>query len=116
MSKKRGIWDAGMRLSGVLEWYKRTAGKYQQFVGRISNQLRMVGRENRFEVQPIMNVSHPLHADFSGKPIELREFTKLLRVGDRFRMFCDDGVLIAEKISQTQIEIIHAETMAELVH
>jgi hypothetical protein len=116
MSKKRGNWDAGMRLSGVLDWCQRIAAKYQQFAGRISNQLRMVGRENRFEVQPIMNVSHPLHAHCSGKSIELREFTKLLRVGDRIRMFCDDGVLIAEKISQTQFKIIHAETAAELVH
>ena len=76
----------------------------------------MVGRENQFEVARVMNVSHPLYVDFAGKRVELREFTKLLRTGDRIRVLCDDGVLVAEKISQTQFKLIHTETMTELVH
>jgi hypothetical protein len=99
----------------VLDWCKRTAGKYRQFAGRVEDQLRMVGRENQFEIARVMNVSHPLHADFAGKRVELRELIKMLSIGDRIRVLCDDGVLVAEKISQTQFKVIHAETMAELV-
>ena len=63
-----------------------------------------------------MNINHPLHVDFAEKSVELRELTKVLRIGDRIRVLCDDGVLVAEKISETQFKLIHAETMAELVH
>jgi hypothetical protein len=31
-------------------------------------------------------------------------------------VLCDDGVVVAEKISETQFNIIRAETMAEVVH
>ena len=116
MSKKCEIWAVGLPLSAVLDWYKTTAGRYRRFADRIVDQLRMVGRENQFEVARVMNVSHPLHADFAGKRVELREFTKVLSIGDRIRLLCDDGVLVAEKISETQLKVIHAETMAELIH
>ena len=115
MSKKREICAVGLPLSAVLDWHKTTAGSYRRFAGRIA-ELRMVGRENQFEVARVMNVSHLLHADFAGKRVELREFTKVLSIGDRIRLLCDDGVLVAEKISETQLKVIHAETMSELVH
>src|SRR4029077_8441837 len=116
MSIKRRIWAVGLRMSEVLDWYKRTAGKYRRFVGSIADQLRMVGRENQFEVARVMNVSHPLHVDFAGERVELREFAKVLSIGDRIRVLCDDGVLVAEKSSHTQFNVIHAETMTDLVH
>ena len=56
------------------------------------------------------------HVDFAGKPAELTEFIKALSIGDRIRVFCYDGVVVAKKISQTQFKEIHAETMAESVH
>ena len=116
MSKKRRIWAVGLRLSAVLDWYKRTAGKYRRFAGSIADQLRMVGRENQFDVTRVLNVSHPLHVDFAGERVELREFVKVLSIGDRIRVLCDDGVLVAEKVSETQFKLIHAEPMTELVH
>lgn len=48
--------------------------------------------------------------------MELKELTDALRVGDRIRLFCDDGVLLAEKISQTQLKVIQSQSIAELVH
>jgi hypothetical protein len=116
MPKKRGIWAVGVPLSAVLDLCKRTADRCRRFAGRIADQFRMAGRENQMEVARVMKVSRPLQADFTGKPVELTEFIKTLRIGDRIRVFCDDGVLVAEKISQTQFREIHAETMAELVH
>lgn len=76
----------------------------------------MVGRENPFEVERVPNVSHPLHVDFAGKRVELREFTKVLSIGERIRVLCDDGVLVVEKVSETQFKLIHAEPVTELVH
>ena len=115
MSKKRGIWAVGLPPSAALDWYKRTVGRCRRFAGRIADKLRTVGRENQFEVARVINVSHPLRADFAGKQLELREFTKALSVGDRIRVLCDDGVLVAEKISKTQFKVIHAVPITELV-
>jgi hypothetical protein len=116
MSTKRGIWAVGLPLSVVLDWCKRTVGRYGRVAGRIADQSRWVGKENQFEAARVMNLSHPLHADLAEECVELKEFTKILSVGDRIRVLCDDGVLVAEKISETQFKVIHAEMMAELVH
>jgi hypothetical protein len=116
MSTKRGIWEVGLPLSVMLEWCKRTVGRFRRVPGRIADQSRLVGRENQFEATRVMNLSHPLHADLAEKCVELKEFTKVLSIGDRIRVLCDDGVLVAEKISETQFKVIHAEMMAELVH
>jgi len=116
MSIKRGIWAVGLPLSVVLDWCKRTVRRYRRDPGRIADQSRLVGKENQFEATGLMNLAHPLHADLAGECVELKEFTKILSIGDRIRVLCDDGVLVAEKISETQFKVIHAEMMAELVH
>jgi hypothetical protein len=116
MLKKRGIWAVGVPLSVVLDLCKGTADRYRRFAGRIADRFRMAGRENQMEVARVMKVSHPLQADFAGKPVELTEFIKTLSIGDRIRVFCNDGVVVAEKISQAQFKEIHFEPMAELVH
>jgi hypothetical protein len=116
MSKKRGIWAVGVPLSAVPDLCKRAADRCRRFAGRIADQFRVAGRENQLEVARVVNVSNPLHVDFAGKPVALTEFIKTLSIGDRIRVFCDDGVVVAEKISQTQFKEIHVEMMAELVH
>jgi hypothetical protein len=116
MSKKLGIRTVGLLLSAVLNWYKRAAGRYRRLARRTAYQLKMVGRRKQFEAAEAMKVSPPFHADFAGSPVELREFTRVLIIGDRIRVLCDDGVLVAEKVSETQFRVIHSQTMAELVH
>ena len=116
MSKKLGIWAVGLPLSAVLNWYKVTAERYRRLARRIAYQLRTVGQRKQFEVTEAIKVSPPFQADFAGSPLELREFTRVLSIGDRIRVLCDDGVLVAEKVSETQFRVIHAQTMAELVH
>src|SRR5580693_1512431 len=111
MSANRGIWAVRLPLSAVLDWCKRAAGRYRRVAGRIADQSRLVGRENQFKAARVMNVSHTLHADFAGKRVELSEFIKVMSIGDRLRVLCDDGLLVAEKISETQFKLIHAETM-----
>jgi len=116
MSTKRGIWAVGLTLSVVRDWCKRTAGRYRRVASGNADESRLVGRENQFAGARVINVSHPLPVDFAGKRIELREFMKVLSIGDRVRVFCDDGVVVAEKISKTQFKLIHTEMMAESVH
>ncbi len=107
MSRKRGIWAVGLPL---LDWCKRAAGRDRRAACRFAGQLQMVGQENQTDAAQVVD------ADFTGKPLELREFTKVLSIGDRVRVLCDDGVLVAEKISETEFKFIHAEMLAELVH
>jgi hypothetical protein len=116
MSKTFGIWAVSLPLSAVLNWCKRAAGRYRQLARRIAHQLGMVGRRKQFEATEVIKVSPPFHADFAGSSLELREFTRVLSIGDRIRVLCDDGVLVAEKVSETQFRVIHAQAMAELVH
>jgi hypothetical protein len=116
MSKKLGIWAAGLPLSVMLNWYKRAAGRFRQLARRIACQLRMMRQRKQFEAAEVIKVSPPFHADLAGSPVELREFTRVLSIGDRIRVLCDDGVLVAEKVSETQFRVIHAQAMAELVH
>jgi hypothetical protein len=116
MSKKLGIWAVGLPLSAMLKWYKRIAGRYRRIARRIACQLRMVGRRKQFEGTEVIKVSPPFHADFAGSPVELRDFTRVLSIGDRIRVLCDDGVLVAEKVSETQFRVIYTQAMAELVH
>lgn len=47
---------------------------------------------------------------------DLQEFIKVLNVGDRIRVLCDDGVLVAEKVSNTQFELIQYQMMSDLIH
>jgi len=48
--------------------------------------------------------------------IKFNELISVLRVGERIQVLCDDGVIVAEKISQTQFKLIHFQAMSELVH
>ena len=48
--------------------------------------------------------------------MEFEEVVKVLNVGDRIRVLCDDGVVVAEKISQTQFELIHYQMISGLIH
>jgi hypothetical protein len=104
MSKRREIW-ASLPLS-ALGWCKKAVGRYWRFAGGI------VRRADEFEVSLPKN---PIQVDFCGERIELREFIKVLSIGDRIRLLCDDGLLVAEKISETRCKVIHSEMVDKLV-
>jgi hypothetical protein len=112
MSKRRGIWAVSWPLSAALGWCKRTAGRYWRFAASTVD-----GRqENQFGIARTTDNSAPFQPDFASELVELKEFAKTLNIGDRIRMLCDDGVLVAEKISQTQFKVLYSETMSEQVH
>jgi hypothetical protein len=116
MSKRCGIWGVSSSLLNALDWCKRTAGRYWRFAGTIGWSTTADRRHDQFEGRRSTNVSHLLQRDSCGERIELKEFVKVLSVGDRIRVLCDDGVLVAEKISQTQFKLIDSQKASELVH
>jgi TusA-related sulfurtransferase len=48
--------------------------------------------------------------------MELEEAVKVLNIGDRIRVLCDDGVVVAEKVSETQFELIHYQMISDSIH
>ena len=116
MSKRCGIWGVSSSLLNGLDWCKRTAGRYWLFSAGIVWLITRGHRHDQVEGGESTKVGHPVHIEFRGERIELKEFTKVLNIGDRIRVLCDDGVLVAEKISQTQFKLIHAQMLSELLH
>jgi len=112
MSKRRGIWAGRWPLSSALDWWKRTAGRYWRFAGGIVWSITDGCRADEFEVSLPKD---RVQVDFYGGRIELREFIKVLSIGDRIRLLCDDGLLVAEKISETHCKVIHSEMVDKLV-
>jgi hypothetical protein len=86
----------------VSDWCKRTAGR-----------LRTAGRQQQSQVA---QVSCPVHVNFIGNSVELGKLAKALKIGDRVRVHCNDGLLVAEKISETQFQLIDAQPLAGLVN
>jgi len=112
MSKRRGIWVVRSPLSSALSWWKRTAGRYWRFAASTLDG----GQENQFQIARTTNNRQLFQLDLSSERVELREFAKTLNIGDHIRIFCDDGVLVAEKISQTRLKVLYSEAISERVH
>lgn len=116
MSKGYGIWRRRVPLSAALNRCRRTVGRYWRFASRIVWTITTRRRRDQLEVTRPTYINHPLQAGSCQQPMELEEFINVLGIGDRIRVFCDDGVLVAEKVSQTQFKLIHCQTISELVH
>ena len=106
MSKGRGMRCIGLALSRALDRCKRTAGRYWRFAGRMFRSTTARRRHDELEV-PIGSCQQLIKFD---------ELINVLRVGERIQVLCDDGAIVAEKISQTQFKLIHCQAMSELVH
>lgn len=116
MSKRRWISGISLLLSEMLGWFKRTAARYWQGASGIVWPIRSERRNDPCKgVRPV-SAAQPLRIDFCGECIELKEFIKMLTVGDRIRVLCDDGVLVAEKVSRTEFRLIDSQRMSTLVH
>ena len=102
--------------SAALDKCKKTARRYWRFASGIVWSIAARLRHDQFEVARPANVSPPLEIDFCQRRMNLEEFIEVLSIGDRVRLLCDDGVVVAEKISQTQFKLIHCQMISELVH
>lgn len=116
MSEGRGISSIGLLLSAMLHRCKRTAAGHWRWVSR-TVWLRVAGHgSDPFESVRPVHVGQPPRIGLCGEDIELKELIRILTIGDRVRILCDDGVLVAEKISQTQFKLIDSIRMSRLVH
>lgn len=116
MRKTSGTSRSASLLSAMLDWCKRIAGIYWQFASGIAARSRNLGRENRFEVARPLNESKMLRVEFDEGLARITEFTEVMRIGDRIRAFCNDGVIEAEKISPTRFKVIYAVETAKSIH
>ena len=116
ISKRRGISGSSSPLSAMWDWWKRTATRYWRGVSGIVGPIRSGRHNGLFEGAGRVNVGHSLRKNLCGQWIEPNEVIKILRIGDRIRVLCDDGVLVAEKVSQTEFRLIDSQRMSTLVH
>ena len=108
MSKERQIPTVNSSLSAVSDRCKRIADRFRRFVVGIVRSTTERQQEPQFDVAQAVSIVH--------EGIELKESLRLLRIGDRLRVFCNDGILVVEKVSQTQIKLVHSQAITELVH
>lgn len=73
-------------------------------------------RRSQLEVARATNARRPPQIGSSEHLITLENSIKVLRIGDCIRVLCDDGVVVAEKVSQTQFKLIQYQAMSEVVH
>lgn len=116
MSKRHRSSGISLLLSAMRDWSKRTATRCWQGVSGIVGPIRSGRRNSPFEGVRRVNVEQSLRKNLCGQWIELNEVSKILRIGDRIRVLCDDGVLVAEKVSQTEFRLIDSQRMSTLVH
>jgi hypothetical protein len=108
MSKEREIPTLNSPLSAVSERCKRIKDRFRRFAVGIVRSITGRRQEPRLDVAQAVRIVH--------ENIELKESLKLLRIGDRLRVTCNDGMLVVEKISQTQVKLVHSQAITELVH
>ena len=80
---------------------------------RTARRWRVSGREKQSHVAKVMR---PVHVDFIGNSVELGHLANALKIGDRVRVHCNDGLLVAEKVSETQFRLIDSKSIVELIH
>lgn len=103
-------------LFATSNWIKRTAGRCLGWVRRIISSSTDPCSNNKLGVGRLTKISKASQVDFRGNWIEFERCIQGLNIGDRVRVLCDDGVLVAEKISQTQLELVHAQATSPLIH
>ena len=74
------------------------------------------GENDPFEVGSLTNGQDGLRLNWREDRMELDEFLKSVCIGDRIRVLCDDGVLVAEKVSQTQFELVDSQLLSRFIH
>jgi hypothetical protein len=113
MSKRWEVSSSGSLLSAMADWFKITVDRYWRFADGIVRRSQIVGCEDKFEIARPTNASKTVQVDLTRGLEEFKDFIKVLRVGDRVRAFCDDGIIEAEKISPTRFKVIYAVETTE---
>jgi hypothetical protein len=115
MSKACQIRSISSSLWITLDWCKRTASRYLGWARRVIFSSSDGRANEQFEIGRLTTVKQRLQVDWGGNPMEFDDFCQSLSIGDRIRVLCDDGVLVAEKISQTQFELVHSQPISQFI-
>src|SRR5437879_9234189 len=108
MSKRRGNGRIKLPLPVALDMCKTTVGRSWQFFRRVFRSITVRTRHDHLKVDLITGVSHSLLTDSSCRQnMELEEVVKVLNIGDRIRVLCDDGVVVVEQESNAECARIH---------
>ena len=118
---KGGIWGRGVLLSTVLECWEKAVRVFRRFAVGVVGQSRTIKQENSFAVaRPTNETVHvefkTVQVDLRGGMAEFEKITKAMCIGDRVRAFCVDGVIEAEKVSQTRFKVIYNLETTGLIH
>ena len=118
---KGGIWGSGVLLSTVLECWERAVRVVRRFAAGVVGQSRAMRHENSFAVaqtssETIQVEFKTVQVDLRGGIAEFEKVTKAMCIGDRVRAFCADGVIEAEKVSQTRFKVIYDLETTGLIH
>jgi len=116
MAKEYGIQNISSRHFARLDWYMKTARRLLRWVREIISPLARDPQSHRIESGGTTDNGHRQLIDFHGDRVELDKLLQQLSIGGRVQIMCDDGVLIAEKASQTQFELVHTQPISRLVH
>lgn len=109
VSKRFGTWVTTWPLSATLAWCKKMINQYFRQVDPID--FAPANSEDDPSDVALAAKGSPLRVYLGDDYIDLDELIAVLRVGDRIRLFCDDGLLVAEKVSHTQLKVVHSQTM-----
>jgi len=116
MAEKPEIQNITSCLLAIVDWYNRTRRKYLQWARRNMFSTPNLSSNKELEFGGLANIGQAVRVDFRGDWIEFDRCIQGLDIGDRVRVLCDDGVLVAEKVSSTQFELIHAQATSPLIH
>jgi len=114
---KGGFWGGGVLRSTVLEVWRRTVGIFQRFAVGVAGQSGpIIRQENSSTFARPTDDFKTVEVELRGGIAEFEQFTKAMRIGDRVRAFCTDGVIEAQKVSQTRFKVIYEVPTTGPIH
>jgi hypothetical protein len=116
MSIKREIRSRSSLLSVSLDRCKRIVERYLRERRKAMLSAADGGENDPYEVGSLTNGQDGLPVNLGEDRMGFDEFLKSLSIGDRIRVLCEDGVLVAEKVSQTQFELVDSQVLARFIH
>jgi len=116
MSMNREMRSISSLLSAALDRCKRIVERYLRERRKAMLSAADGGESDPFEAGSLTNGQDALRVNLREDRMEFDEFLKSLSIGDRIRVLCDDGVLVAEKVSQTQFELVNSQVLSRFIH
>jgi hypothetical protein len=115
MSMKREMRRISSLLSASLDWCKRIVERYLR-ERRSMLSAAAGGETDPLEVGSLTNGQDGLQVNLREDRMEFEAFLTSLSIGNRIRVLCDDGVFVAEKVSETHFELVDSQVLSRFIH